>query len=136
MPQADPIVATVIGIPAAVVIIAALNGASLPIIGAGTGAVVTLYILGTMMCARGISAMKGRGDLVLPIVLGVGFGVLAMFLFLSDFFGWPLLLQPIANALGGSATPVSFDRATIVGVGALMLVKWAIAWTSYLPRKS
>jgi hypothetical protein len=29
---------------------------------------------------------------------------------------------------------VSLDRAAIVGVGAIMLVKWSIAWTSYLPR--
>jgi hypothetical protein len=31
---------------------------------------------------------------------------------------------------------VSLDRAAIVGVGAIMLVKWSMAWTSYLPRSS
>jgi predicted MFS family arabinose efflux permease len=25
-------------------------------------------------------------------------------------------------------------RSFLVGVGAIMVVKWAIAWTSYLPR--
>jgi hypothetical protein len=132
--NADPIVATVFGIPAAVIVLAALNGSSLPLLGSGTGAVVGIWILGTVMCARGLAAMRGRSDLALMIAGGAVLGVLAMFLLLSDFFGWSLLLQPIAEVLGGSAEPASFDRATIVGLGVLMIVKWSIAWTSYLPR--
>lgn len=131
-----PIAATIIGIPAVAIVLAALSDGSAPIVGRGTGAVVALWILITLMCSRGIASMQGRNDLILPILAGVAFGIAATFLFLSDFFGWPLLLQPIANALGSSGAPATFDRATIVGVGAIMAVKWAIAWTSYLPRKA
>jgi hypothetical protein len=134
--KADPVVATILGIPAALIVIAALADSSLPVLGNGTGAVAGLLILGNLMCARGIAAMKGRFDLAAAIVGGVAFGILAMFLLVSDFFGWPILLQPIANALGGSGQPATFDRATIVGMGAIMVVKWSIAWTSYRPRKS
>jgi hypothetical protein len=134
--NADQIVATILGIPAALIVIAAITDSGLPVLGAGTGAVAGLWILGTLMCARGMAAMNGRLDLAAAIVAGAGLGILATFLLLSDFFGWPVLLQPIANALGGSGQPATFDRATIVGVGTIMVVQWSIAWTSYLPRKA
>jgi hypothetical protein len=134
--NADPIVATILGIPAAFIVIAALGDSAVPVLGAGTGAVVGLWVLATLMCARGLTAMKGRTDLAVVIAGGALLGILATFLLLSDFFGWPLLLQPIADAIGGSGRPATFDRAAIAGVGAIMVVKWAIAWTSCLPRKA
>ena len=130
--ETSPIVATVIGIPAVAIVVAAINGASLPLIGSGVGAVVGLWFLATLMCARGISAMKGRFGLR-SFLVGAPLGIVATALVLSGIFGWSLLLQPIANAMGPS---VSLQRAAIVGVGAIMVVKWAIAWTSYLPRSS
>jgi hypothetical protein len=36
--------------------------------------------------------------------------------------------------MAGSGPAVSLDRAAIVGVGALMVIKWTVAWASYLPR--
>jgi hypothetical protein len=128
--ETSPIIATVIGIPAVAIVVAALNGASLPLIGSGVGAVVGLWFLATLMCARGIAAMKGRFGLR-SFLIGGPLGIIATALILSGIFGWSLLLQPIANAMGPS---VSLQRAAIVGVGAIMIVKWAIAWTSYLPR--
>jgi hypothetical protein len=128
--EASPIIATVIGVPAAVIVFAAINGSSLPLIGSGVGAVVGLWFLASLMCARGIIAMKGRFGLR-AFLIGGPLGILATFLILSGIFGWSLLLQPIANAMGPT---VSLERAAIVGVGAIMVVKWAIAWTSYWPR--
>jgi len=87
-------------------------------------------VIGSLMCARGIAAMRGRFG-GRGVLLGVPFGILNTALLLSAVFGWSLLLQPIANAMGPG---VSLDRAAIVSVGAIMVVKWAIAWTSYLPR--
>jgi hypothetical protein len=126
----SPIVATVFGIPAVVIVVAALNGSSLPLIGSGVGAVVGLWFLATLMCARGIVAMKGRFGLR-AFLIGGPLGILATALILSGIFGWSLLLQPIADAMGPS---VSLQRAAIVGVGAIMVLKWEIAWTSYWPR--
>jgi hypothetical protein len=128
--DASPIVATLFGIPAVVIVVAALNGSSLPVIGSGVGAVVALWFVASLMCARGIMAMKARFGLR-SFLIGGPFGILATFLILSGVFGWSLLLQPIADAMGPS---VSLQRAAIVAVGAIMVVKWVIAWTSYLPR--
>jgi hypothetical protein len=118
-------------VAAAVIVISALNGTSLPILGGGVGAVIGLWVVATFMCARGITAMKGRFGIGRASIVGAPLGILATALILSGIFGWSLLLQPIANAIGPG---VSLERAAIVGVGAIMLVKWAIAWTSYLPR--
>jgi hypothetical protein len=82
------------------------------------------------MCGQGIAAMMGRFG-GRSLLVGAPLGILATAFILSALFGWTPLLQPIANAMGPS---VSLDCAAIVGVGAVMLVKWAIAWTSYLPR--
>ena len=129
--ESGPIVATVFGVAAAVIVISAVNGTSLPILGSGVGAVIGLWVVGSLMCARGITAMKGRFGGGRASLVGAPFGILATALILSGIFGWSLLLQPIANAMGPG---VSLERAAIVGVGAIMLLKWAIAWTSYLPR--
>ena len=128
--DASPIIATVFGIPAVAIVVAALNGSSLPVIGSGVGAVIALWIVASLMCARGIIAMKGRFGLR-SFLIGGPLGIIATALILSGIFGWSLLLQPIANAMGPA---VSLQRAAIVGVGGIMIVKWAIAWTSYLPR--
>jgi hypothetical protein len=129
--NAGPIVATIVGIPAVAIVVAALNDASLPIVGSGRGALIGLWILVSVMCGQGIASMMGRFGGVRAFLIGAPFGILALALILSALFGWTLLLQPIANAMGPS---VSLDRAAIVGVGAIMLVKWSIAWTAYLPR--
>ena len=129
-----PILATLVGIPAAVIVLAAVNGTSLPIIGDGTGAVIALWLLGSVMCAFGIGSMRDRFGLARADLVGLPLGLLATALLLSGVFGWALLLQPIADAMAGPAGSVSLQRAAIVGVGVLMVAKWAVAWLSYLPR--
>ena len=128
-----PVVATLVGIPAAAIVLAAVNGTSAPLVGNGTAALVALWILGSAMCALGISAMRERFGLGRANAAGMPLGLLATALVLSGLFGWTLLLAPIVDALGGPES-ASLVRAAIVGVGAVMAVKWAIAWLSYLPR--
>jgi hypothetical protein len=129
-----PIVATVVGIPAAAIVLAAVNGTSLPIVGDGVGAVIALWLLGSVMCAFGISSMRDRFGLGRADLVGLPLGLLATALLLSGVFGWALLLQPIADVMAGPGVTVSLQRAAIVGVGGVMVAKWAIAWLSYLPR--
>ena len=129
----EPIVATILGIPAAVIVVAALDDASLPIVGSGRGALIALWVLGSLMCSQGIASMRGRYGLGRASLVGLPLGLLATALIFSALFGWTPLLQPIAGAMAGSGQAVSPDRAAIVGVGAIMAVKWAIAWLSYLP---
>jgi hypothetical protein len=134
MASVRPVIATLVGIPAAAIVLAAANGTRLPLVGDGVGALIALWILGSVMCALGIAAMRDRFGLGRADLVGLPLGLLATALLLSGIFGWTLLLQPIADAMTGPAGPVSLERAAIVGVGGLMLVKWGVAWLSYLPR--
>ena len=129
-----PVVATLFGIPAAAIVLAAANGTSAPLVEDGAAALVALWILGSAMCALGISAMRERFGIARANAVGMPLGLLATALVLSGLFGWPLLLQPIIDALGGAA-PASLSRAAIVGVGVVMVVKWTVAWLSYLPLR-
>lgn len=129
-----PVVATLVGIPAAAIVLAAANGTAAPLVGDGAAALVALWILGSVTCAVGISAMRTRFGYARANVMGMPLGLLATALVFSGLFGWPLLLGPVVDALGGPES-ASLVRAAIVGVGAVMVVKWAIAWLSYLPRR-
>ena len=130
-----PVIATLFGIPAVAIVLAAANGTSLPIVGDGASALVALWILGSLMCSLGISAMRERFGIGRANLVGMPLGLLATALVLSGLCGWTLLLQPIVDALGGP-DPATLTRAAIVGVGLVMVVKWTIAWLSYLPRAS
>lgn len=130
-----PVAATLVGVPAAAIILAAANGATAPLVGDGAAGLVAVWILGSAMCALGISAMRERFGIGRANLVGMPLGLLATALVLSGLFGWPLLLQPIVDVLGGSGS-ASLVRAAIVGVGAVMLAKWTIAWLSYLPRRT
>ena len=129
-----PVVATLFGIPAAAIVLAAADGTSATLVGDGAAALVALWILGSAMCALGISAMRERFGIARANAVGMPLGLLATALVLSGLFGWPLLLQPIVDALGGPAH-ASLSRAAIVGVGVVMVVKWTVAWLSYLPLR-
>ncbi len=130
---ARPFLATLFGIPVVAMVLAALTDASLPVVGNGRAAVIALWVLGAVMCSFGISAMRARFGIGRANLVGAPLGMVATALLLSALLGWTPLLQPIATALASSGPPVSPDRAAIVGVGAVMTVKWGIAWLSELP---
>ena len=132
-PNLKPVAATLFGIPAAAIVLAAARGEPAPVVGDGAAALVALWVLGSAMCALGISSMRGRFGWRANLT-GTPLGLLATALLLSGLFGWPLLLRPIAEALGGEAVPLA--RAAIVGTGAVMALKWAISWLAYLPGRS
>ena len=131
-PGVKPVVATLFGIPAAIIVMAAVRGEPAPIVGDGVAALVALWFLGSAMCALGISAMRQRFGMGRANLTGSPLGLLATAMVFSGLFGWQLLLRPIAGALGGADT-VPLTRAAIVGVGGIMALKWTIAWLSYLP---
>jgi hypothetical protein len=133
--NARPIVATVLGIPAMAIVVAALNDSALPIVGSGRGALLGLWLLVSLMCAQGIASMRDRFGLARASLVGMPLGVLATAFIFSALLGWTPLLASIADAMAGSGQAVSLDRAAIVGVGAVMVIKWTIAWSSYLPRR-
>jgi len=128
-----PVAATVAGIPAVLIVTSAASGTPAPVVGDGAAALVSLWVFGSVMCALGISAMRERYGAGRSNAVGMPLGLLATALVLSGLFGWPLLLQPVVDALGGPDV-ATYARAAIVAVGGIMAVKWAIAWLSLLPR--
>lgn len=132
--NAGPIVATLLAIPAAIIVLAALDGRDLPVLGGGRGQLLGLWLVGSIMCGQGIYAMRQRFGGV-GMLAGLPFGLVNTALIISALFGWPLLLTPIADAIRGAGPAVSLDRAATVGAGAVMVVKWTIAWISFLPRR-
>jgi len=134
LPNLKPVLATLIGVPAVVIVLAAARGEPVPVVGDGTAALIALWVLGSAMCALGISSMRGRFGWRANLT-GTPLGLLATAFLLSGIFGWPLLLRPIADALGWAET-VPLARAAVVGVGAVMALKWVIAWLAYLPDRS
>ena len=135
VPNVKPVLATLFGIPAAVIVLAAARDEPAPVVGDGVAALIALWILGSAMCALGMSSMRGRFGAGRANLAGSPLGLLATALVFSGLFGWPLLLRPIADGLGGSEA-VPLVRAAIVGVGGVMVLKWAIAWLSYVPRRA
>jgi len=130
---AKPVLATLVGLPVAAIVLAAWSGAPVPVLGSyGTG-LVAIVILGSVMCAWGMQAMAARYGYLRAMLVGGPFGLLNLVLIASGLLGWELLLGPATDALGGAAS-VSPERAAIASVGAVMVVKWAIAWLAYLPR--
>jgi hypothetical protein len=132
--QTGPIAATVFAIPAAIIVVAAAQGSSLPVLGGNRGLLLGLWVVASIMCGYGIAAAKARFG-TRGFLIGAPFGIVATALVLSGLFGWSLLLTPIADAMRGSGPQVSLARAAVVGVGAIMAVKWALAWLTYLPRR-
>ena len=129
-----PILATLVGIPAAAIVLAAAAGREIPLLGSERAGLIALWILGSVMCAWGIASMRSRFGYGRANLAGMPLGLLATACIFSALFGWSALLQPVANALGSAEAPASFDRAAIVMVGAIMALKWAIAWLAWLPR--
>jgi hypothetical protein len=132
-PAHGPVIATLIAVPVVAIVLAALAGASLPIVGSGRGALIVLWILGSAMCSLGIGAMRSRFGVGRASAVGLPLGLGATALIFSALLGWTAALDPIARFIGSAGQADALDRAAIVGVGGIMAVKWAVAWLSYLP---
>jgi hypothetical protein len=130
---AKPVLATLVGIPVAVIVLAAWSGAQVPVLGSYSAGLVAILVLGSVMCSLGMQAMMSRYGYSRASLVGAPLGVLNLALIVSGLLGWSFLLGPATAALGGSEA-VSPEQAAIASVGAVMVVKWAIAWFAYVPR--
>jgi hypothetical protein len=129
---AKPVLATLVGIPVAAIVLAAWSGEPVPLLDSYPAGLVAILVLGSVMCSLGMQAMTSRYGYARASLVGAPLGILNLALILSGFLGWELLLGPATDALGGAAA-VSPERAAIASVGAVMVVKWAIAWLAYIP---
>lgn len=131
---AKPILATLVGIPVVAIVLAAWSGTSVPVLGSYGAGLVAILLLGSVMCSWGMQAMASRYGYLRASLVGAPLGILNLALIVSGLLGWELLLGPATDALGG-ASAVSTEQAALASVGAVMAVKWVIAWLAYLPRR-
>ncbi len=130
---AKPLLATIVGIPVALIVLAAARGEPVPVVDSYEAGLVALFILGSAMCTWGMQAMASRYGYLRASAVGLPLGVVNLLLILSGLLGWTALVGPVQDALGAAGT-VSAARASVVALGVVMAAKWAIAWLAYLPR--
>jgi hypothetical protein len=121
---------TVLVVAALAIAFAAVTRDDLPIIGTGVGALLAVGLVGMAGCAvGGISQAPTLGWTNPTIIIGSVLGVLAVLIILAGVFGWSGVLQPVAGLLpGGSGATLTTAQLATVALGALIAVKYVIAF--------
>jgi hypothetical protein len=131
----NPMAAIGLGAIAAIIVGAALANASLPWLGSGRGPFIALVIVGLVLCGVGMGPFGYRMGWAHPLTIaGILLGITALVVIVAGFANWTAILQPIANIAPGSSSPLAPERTAIIGLGAVMAVKWLISWLQLLPR--
>ena len=107
---------------------AAIMKVDLPLIGAGTGALLAVAVVGMAGCAvAGISQAPTLGWTAPTIVLGTVLGVVALLIIAAGIFGGAPVLDPIGRLVPGQLAPLSPAQTAIFALAALIAVKWVVA---------
>jgi hypothetical protein len=119
---------TFLVVVALVIAYAALTRDSLPIVGVGRGALLTVAVVGMAGCAvAGISQAPVLGWTDPMIVLGSVLGVIALVVLGAGLFSWDGVLQPIAGLVPTRTGQVDQTvRVAIVALSGMIAIKWAI----------
>jgi hypothetical protein len=130
--EGGAVLASVLGIGAAVLVLGVLVGATahLPLIGSDRGALIALVVVGMTMCALGgIGRAQATVGWAHPVtILGAALGTAVIVLVGAVLVGRGAPLVAVAAALpGGPVLADSPERAALVLIAALMAVKWLLA---------
>jgi hypothetical protein len=106
----------------------AMTEAEIPVFGGARTALVAVALIGVVGCAvGGVGNAPALGWTNPMVLIGTALGILAGVVILSGLIGWEMVLDPI-----GRVAPIrelvapSAERLAIVGVVAIMVVKWLI----------
>jgi hypothetical protein len=125
----NALAANLLGIVAALIVVAFLANVRLPFISSDRAAFLSLVVVGMTMCALGgIGRAQSTVGWTDPVTLvGIVIGSLALVLVAAVLAGRADFLAPVAAVAGGSSIAgSSMDRAATVILAGLMAVKWAI----------
>src|SRR6266542_4471030 len=127
-----PAFASILGLAALALVVGVLTSAtqSLPLIGSDRGAFLVLVVVGMTMCALGgIGVAPTRLGWSHPVtIVGIALGTLIGLIVVLALIGQGAFLVPLATALpGASAVATSPERAALLLVTALIVLKWLIA---------
>jgi hypothetical protein len=121
--------ANLLGILAALMVVALLANIRLPLLGSDRAAFISLVVVGMAMCAvGGIGRAQSTLGWTDPVTLvGIVIGSLALVLIAAVLAGRADFLAPVAALVGGTSTAESStDRAATLVLGGLIALKWAI----------
>lgn len=108
----------------------AAGGRALPLVGAGSGALIAVAVIGMAGCAVGGIGQAPAIGWTHPVTLiGIVLGVVALAVIAAGLLGWDALLQPIAGFVPGT-TPQGMDetvRVALVTIAGLIAIKWLVA---------
>jgi hypothetical protein len=108
--------------------VAALMKIDLPVVGAGTGALLAVAVVGMAGCAvGGISQAPTLGWTAPTVLLGTVLGIAALVVIGAGVFGWAPVLEPIARLVPSQLAPLSTAQVATLGLAALIATKWLIA---------
>lgn len=120
------ITGSVLVLAALAVAFLAVTRDSVPIVGTGVGALLTVAVLGMAGCAvAGISQAPVLGWTAPMILLGTVLGVIALAVIAAGVFGWSWLLQPIAGFVPGETSAAAPARTAILALAGVIAIKWA-----------
>lgn len=115
---------------ALVVALAALSSTTIPIVGTGRGALLTVAVLGVVACTvGGVGQAPSLGWTSPVTIFGAITGMLAALVIVAGLAGWAPILEPVAGLVPGAATGGVTDtvRVAIFALAALVGVKWLVA---------
>jgi hypothetical protein len=112
----------VLGAVVTVIVLSALNGMALPLIGTPRASLIALLVVGMAMCTGGIGQVAASGRWLSPLAFaGYLLGAVILVIIVSAFTGWKLPL-------------IASDTQAVAAVGILIAIKFLIATSSYFFR--
>lgn len=116
-------IANVLGVVAALVLLAVLTNLNLVVVSGDAPAFYALALVGMGMCVLGgISRAPSTLGWTHPVTLsGALLGTAILVLMMAFTFGWIAALPPVASAIG-----ITVERAAVLLLALLLAAKWAI----------
>jgi hypothetical protein len=125
----NALAANLLGILAALIVVALVFKSRLPFLGTDRAAFIALVVVGMTMCALGgIGRAQSTIGWTDPVTLfGIAIGSLALVLVAAVLTGKDGFLAPVSVLVGESSSLESAtDRAATLVLAGLIAVKWAI----------
>lgn len=119
---------TVLVLVALAIAAAALMKIDLPVLGAGTGALLAVALIGIAGCAvGGIAQAPTLGWTSPTMMIGTVLGIVAFVIIAAGVFGWAPVLEPVARLVPSQLTPLSTAQLATFALAGLIAIKWLIA---------
>ena len=108
-----------LGIVVAGIVLAALTGKMLPLIGSPRASMVAMLLVGLAMCMGGIGQVGASGRWASPLaIVGYLLGATILIIIISAFAGWKLPL-------------IAGETQAVAAVGILIAIKYLIGTASF-----